>query len=166
MIHAFDSKSRSFGKFGDRQDLWNESSKTAFDTRAKCLEKQYSKFELNGEKVDGERTLGENLADSEGLRLAFDAFRLYAQRNYDPATQRLPGEMRGFSPDQLFYLSFGNLWCSQIRNYKLSQMLSDGYAPKKFRVNGAISNSLFGEVFKCPSPSPMNPPKEEQCLIW
>jgi len=171
LTHGFDDTGRNFDANGEFNNWWSNSTFEEYDRRAQCYVDQYSEFyiESDGEKynVDGELTLGENIADNGGIARAYEAWQLSMKKNQEMAKKNnmsLPG-LEGFTFDQLFYISFGQLWCSNTEEYLLIDYLRDEHSPAKFRVLGSVSNSEhFAKTFNCPKNSPMNP--EKKCSLW
>ena len=129
--HAFDNQSRKMDFKGDRMEKeeWTQDSLKEYQKRTDCLVSQYNKYEWSpGNTVSGLRTLNENIADSEGLRLAFDAFNLYLKDHPQDREQRLPKEMRGFTPQQLFFISFANV--STLSNHRVKK-LTKAFSPHR-----------------------------------
>ena len=104
----------------------------------------------------------ENLADSEGLRVAFRAFKDYSTIYRQDA--RLPG-LEQYTTEQIFFISFANAHCGVEDKEGLEfQIENDTHSPARYRVIGSVSNSVdFSRHFKCPVGSPMNPVKK--CYI-
>jgi putative endopeptidase len=110
----------------------------------------------DGTPVNGRLTLGENLADNGGLRLAWDALR--------PSTT---GPMiDGFTPAQRFFLAWGQIRCENTTPRAARvQVQGDGHSPGRFRVNGVVRNMPeFAEAFSCPTGSAMAP--SARCRLW
>ena len=114
--------------------------------------------------VNGDLTLGENLADNGGISRALEAWRLQHSQNAS-VDWRLPG-LSAYSFDQLFYVSFAQVWCGVSTDATaLKRLRTDPHSPGKFRVYGAVQNSEeFAKAFQCKSNSKMNP--TDKCLIW
>eukprot|EP00095_Tigriopus_kingsejongensis_P002953 snap_masked-scaffold243_size241480-processed-gene-1.14 protein:Tk02953 transcript:snap_masked-scaffold243_size241480-processed-gene-1.14-mRNA-1 annotation:"PREDICTED: neprilysin-2-like" len=132
-----------------------------FEEKAQCIIDQANNYESKqvGVKLNGINTQGENIADNGGLAQAYKAFEKHLAKNgMDPMLPGLP-----FTPRQLFWISFGRVWCKKSRDEHLKTLiLLDSHAPNEFRVNGALSyNKEFARDFQCPIGSPMNP--EEKC---
>ena len=107
---------------------------------------QYSRYEYEGQRLNGNLTLTENIADNVGLDLAYRTL----QEALGPEHgKRLPSTP--WSPDQLFFLGFAQSWCDSISGHKArTQIASDEHTLPKFRVNGAVSNSeAFEKAFQC-----------------
>ncbi len=105
LTHGFDDQGRQFDAKGNLHDWWTPEDAKEFEERAACVAQEYSKFEVApGANVNGELTLGENTADNGGARIA-----LMALENTLASKSR--PEIGGFTPEQRFFLSFGQIWC-------------------------------------------------------
>lgn len=115
-------------------------------------------------QIDGELTLGENIADNGGMREAFYAYRLYV-KEVGRERSKLPG-LEHYSHEQLFFISFGNLWCETYTPAASRYALTDSHCPGQMRLRGVLSNSEeFARTFKCARGTPMNP-DQPKCRIW
>ncbi|KAF8938725.1 hypothetical protein BGZ47_008458 [Haplosporangium gracile] len=173
ITHGFDNKGHQFDSMGRLTNWWSNSTTEAFNKKAQCFIDQYGNFTVKGpdEKdynVNGLLTLGENIADNGGLKQSFDTWR--NRYNSDPAGHRysnfrLPG-LEGLTAEQLFFISYARPWCSKQRpESAIRQMRMDPHSPAKWRINGAVQNSVgFAEAFKCKAKAPMNP--KEKCDLW
>ncbi|CAG9583046.1 unnamed protein product [Danaus chrysippus] len=164
--HTFQENtiSRRFDKNGNLLPWWSNDTIESFVNMTQCFVDQYSNFYVPelGEHVDGKKTLGENIADNGGVRESFGALREHL-RKYGPEP-KLPG-FEEFSPEQLFFISYGNLWCEVSTKDSLKSGLSDEHSPQHFRARGALQNNAdFSRIWKCPPDSPMNPRK--RCIIY
>lgn len=112
--------------------------------------------------MNGLITQGENIADNEGVREAYFAYKKYVQRN--GAEPKLRG--LDYTPEQLFWIGAANVWCSKYHsNYLEFTLAEDLHAPDKIRIIGAFSNQPeFAKDFRCGADSPMNPAKK--CSLW
>jgi endothelin-converting enzyme len=107
--HGFDNSGRKFNGVGKLVDWWTSASTAQFSERAKCLVEQYSNFvDENGFHVNGNLTLGENIADQGGIHAAWEA---YSDMKNDAAN--LVPLMPGLSNDQLFFVYYGQNWCGK-----------------------------------------------------
>ncbi|KAA0200661.1 hypothetical protein HAZT_HAZT003074 [Hyalella azteca] len=169
LTHGFDNSGRNYDKDGNLALWWSQESIQAFNERAQCFVDQYDAFhppEVADPTVmvDGQQTLGENIADNGGIREAFLAYQRYVDRNgVEPA---LPG-LDEFTSEQLFYLEFANLWCeSRTESSIMRQLRSDGHSPGRFRTLGTLGNDAeFSRVWKCPAGSKMNR-GDQSCVLW
>ncbi|XP_041355707.1 endothelin-converting enzyme 2-like isoform X1 [Gigantopelta aegis] len=161
ITHGFDETGKDYDKYGNMKNWWSKASADSFSEKAKCLENQYSHYEVDGVKLNGLQTLGENIADNGGLKAAFTAYKM---NNHAQMEKKLPAI--GLTNDQVFFVSFAQVWCSYYRPaYAKQSVLVDPHSIAEFRVKGTISNSAeFSSAYKCPMDSPMNPKKK--CHIW
>jgi len=114
LAHSLDTTSRENDVNGDRVNekgikIWNNETLTEYVNRTTCLVTQYDKYMYEKMQVNGGKTLNENFADNMGLDIALEAFNLYRKEHPEESQQRLPKELRGFSPEQLFFISFANV---------------------------------------------------------
>ncbi|KAL9697104.1 hypothetical protein quinque_000545 [Culex quinquefasciatus] len=154
---------RFFDKFGNMRTWWSAQTHREYETRANCLVEQYNSYSLPEGFVNGTRTLGENIADNGGVREALRAYQAFVKRHGPEPT--LPG-FDDFSHEQLFFISFANLWCSTLTPARAKALLSgDAHSPGKFRVRGTVSNMPeFSEAFRCAPGTAMNPARK--CRVW
>lgn len=163
-------------QIGYLRDWWTETSARNFEERDGRT--KYNNFELKevGMRVNGTLTLGENIGDNGGIKEAFRAYKAFLARN--GREKMVPGF--DFTNEQLFYIGYGNIWCSKRRPESLrTQIMTDEHAPSRarwvevkqsgevsiFRVNGVVANQPeFAEAFNCPAGSPMNPVKKS--VVW
>ncbi|GAB1300119.1 Endothelin-converting enzyme 2 [Apodemus speciosus] len=137
----------------------------AFDDQGNhtaCMEEQYNQYQVNGERLNGLQTLGENIADNGGLKAAYNAYRAWLRKHGEE--QPLPAV--GLTNQQLFFVGFAQVWCS-VRTPESSHegLVTDPHSPARFRVLGTLSNSRdFLRHFGCPVGSPMNP--GQLCEVW
>jgi putative endopeptidase len=161
LTHGFDDTGAQFDGDGNLRNWWGAEDQAKFVERGTCLADQYSTFEeLPGQFVNGKLTLGENIADLGGVKMALHAYR--AMRK--DAAERFTAE--GFNEDQIFFLAVGQAWCSKTREDETKlRLTTDPHSPPRFRVMGALSNlPEFGEAFQCTVGQPMRPAKT--CQVW
>lgn len=161
MTHGFDDSGAKFDAEGRLADWWQPDDLAKFQAKGQCLAKQYSSFEvLPGKRLDGELTNGENIADSGGVKLAFDAYRTLRR---GASTVEVAD---GFTEDQQFFIAVGQIWCMKDRPEEtLRRLANDPHAPPKFRVIGALRNlPAFAAAFRCAKGTPMHPP--DTCAVW
>jgi putative endopeptidase len=167
--HGFDNNGRLWNAYGVYQPIMDDESSEAFVARAQCIVDQYSKFQpVPGYYVNGNQTLGENIADIGGVKNAFLAYKAWVAQN---GTEEL--QMSAKSPlvpqltnQQAFFVVMAQTWCTKANSQGLiSQLKSDVHSPSQFRVNGPLANLQdFADAFSCPKDSPMNPTKK--CELW
>jgi len=155
MTHGFDDQGRKFNELGKRSEWWDKRTVDGFKQKAQCISDQFSSYTIHGDKkVSGELTLGEDIADSGGLKMAHHAWQQAAQQPPSP------------EEEQLFFLSFAQTWCGVERKQAEETELFDNHAPRKWRVMGTLSNSKgFQKAFQCPAGSIMNR-GADQCELW
>ncbi|XP_027439274.2 EEF1AKMT4-ECE2 readthrough transcript protein isoform X5 [Zalophus californianus] len=162
LTHAFDDQGREYDKEGNLRPWWQNESLAAFRNHTACMEEQYSQYQVNGERLNGRQTLGENIADNGGLKAAYNAYKAWLRKHGEE--QRLPAV--GLTNHQLFFVGFAQVWCS-VRTPESSHegLVTDPHSPARFRVLGTLSNSRdFLRHFGCPVGSPMNP--GQLCEVW
>ena len=170
--HGFDNQGSQFGADGKLVDWWTESAKQKFNINAQCIVTSRSHLEtqVDGLYVNGQLTLGENIADLGGVEIALDAMlskksRLSASElvDYDAA-------MRTSFPDmtetKLFFLSYIQLWCSKETDESVIELVdSNPHPPGAQRVKGTLRDvPRFAQEFSCKINSPYNP--VDRCQIW
>jgi putative endopeptidase len=166
LSHGFDDSGRKFDGDGNLKDWWTETDAKAFEERAACIADQYSGYSpVNDPKtgkpafVNGKLTLGENIGDNGGVRIALMAL-----------TNTLKGKDRtvvsGYTPEQRFFLGFAQVWCQNSTDADaLQRIFTDPHSPGRFRTNGTISNMPdFQQAFSCKPGTPMAP--EKRCRVW
>jgi putative endopeptidase len=133
--HGFDDQGSKYDAQGNLNDWWSETDRKLFDARTKILVNQFNGFEvLDSVFVNGELTLGENIADLAGLTVAYDAY----QRSLQNKSRT---NIDGFTPEQRFFIGFGQVWRGHARNEFLrQQVVTDPHSPARFRVIGTLSN--------------------------
>lgn len=162
IAHAFDSEGRHYDADGNKVDWWTAADAEAFNERAQVLIDQYSEFmALEGLRIDGRRTLRENMADLMGVRVALDAFKRTPQF-------RTNARVGGFTPLQRFLLAFAYSHMGHERRESLTARLKGGaYAPNRERVNGVLMNlPEFHEAFGVKSGDRMYRPESARARIW
>ncbi|XP_073253544.1 endothelin-converting enzyme 2-like [Porites lutea] len=165
ITHGFDNTGRKFDKNGDIvKEWWSNSSVKEFNKKAKCIEKQYSKYKVQGKyPISGKVTLGENIADNGGTKLSYFAYHDWLHQTGNKEFL-LPG--LEYSNEQLFFIGYAQEYCSHARQKtEYIATLSEIHAPPKFRVIGTLSNfKEFSVAFNCPVNSTMNP--RTKCEVW
>ena len=159
LTHGFDDEGRQFDAQGNLRDWWTPDDSRAFQERAACVADEYANFSpVSGVHLNGKLTLGENTADNGGVRLALMAL-LNTIGNKRP-------KIDGFTPEQRFFLSFGQIWCQNNREESTRlRARTDPHSPGKFRVNGVLENMPeFQKAFACKAGQPMAP--ANACRVW
>lgn len=167
--HGFDDSGHLYDKSGKAVE-WLSAMAAAYNKRAECFVDQFNKYSIlestNLTIEDyGNQTAGENIADTMGLQSVFRAYQR-RQRECGKVDPLLPG-LEKYTNEQLFFLSFANVWCEAIADPEEAALRAkfDVHSPGRLRVIGSVSNSEdFAKAFNCPVGSPMNPKKK--CNIW
>jgi putative endopeptidase len=157
LTHGFDDEGSQYDAKGNLQNWWEPAVGERFGQRTRCVSQQYSRYEPQpGAKVNGDLTLGENIADLGGVKLAFQAYR--AMRS---GAERVTAG--GFSEDQQFFLAMGQAWCAKARpEVERLRLKTDPHSPPRFRVVGPLANlPEFAEAFSCTPPA-----ADQSCSVW
>ena len=133
--HGFDDQGSKYDATGALNNWWTPADRAAFETRVKALGAQYDSYEpLPGLHINGANTMGENIADNAGVTIALKAYHI--SLNGKPAPV-----LDGFTGDQRFYLSFGQIWRGKLRDAALRQQtISNEHSVPQFRAIGATRN--------------------------
>ena len=160
LTHGFDDEGRQFDAQGNLRDWWTPEDGKKFEQRASCISDQYSQYvAVDDIKINGQLTMGENVADLGGLMLAYMAWQNETHgKKLDP--------IDGFTPEQRFFIGYGTGWCSQTRDEtKRMYATIDPHSPDKYRANGVVANTPeFQQAFHCKAGSPMV--RENRCRVW
>ena len=167
MTHGFDDQGRQFDKDGNMNNWWAEEDAVAFKAKTDILVEQFNKIEVLPAKegqpavmADGALTLGENIADQGGLRVAYTAL-----HNTLAGTE--PAPVDGFTADQRFYLAYATLWGQNIRDEEAARLTKlDVHSLGRNRVNATLSNiDTFLKAFNI-TDGAMYRPEAERVIIW
>jgi putative endopeptidase len=162
MTHGFDNTGRQFDAAGNLVDWWTGQDAKRFEQRAAVMARQFDTYEpLPGLHINGNASLGENIADFGGLLLGLDAFKKTEQ-------YRAGVSIAGYTPLQRYFLGYALGWLLEEREqYLRKQLLSDVHAPAKWRVNGPMSNiPEFYEAFGVKPGQPLYRPEADRVRIW
>ena len=163
MSHGFDDSGSQYDARGNLRNWWQPADRAAYDARTDLVVKQFDAYEvLPGERVNGKLTLGENIGDLGGLKIAFTALEKAMKRKGRPAL------IDGQTPEQRFFLGHARVWRRVIRDEALRlQIRTDPHSPAPLRVNGPLSNlPEFYAAFDCPDGSPMHREVGVRPTIW
>ncbi len=161
LTHGFDDEGAQFDKAGNLSSWWTPSVEGTFKNKGQCVADQYSGYEvLPGVKLNGKLTLGENIADVGGMKLAFRAYR--SMRASSPTEQVADG----FDEDQQFFLATGQLWCAKYREQETRRLAQiDPHSHPRYRVNGPMSQlPEFAQAFHCQKGAKMI--ATSPCSVW
>jgi putative endopeptidase len=162
ITHGFDDQGRKSDGDGRLAEWWTASDEAKFNAQAKVLGDQYSATEiLPGAKINGDLTMGENIADLGGLLLALDAYHLSLKGQPAPVIDGLTG-------DQRVFLGWAQVWRGKYRDDLMKQILvSDPHSPPVARVDIPMKNiDAFYEAFNIKPGDAMYVPPEKRVRIW
>ncbi|PRC93139.1 M13 family metallopeptidase [Solimicrobium silvestre] len=160
--HGFDDQGSQYDEKGNLRDWWTKQDHKKFAAKTAALVKQYNSFSpLPGYFVNGELTLGENIADNSGLAIAFKAYKISLNGKPAPVID-------GFTGEQRFYMGFGQVWQSKSRDAAtLVQIKTDPHSPAEFRGNGTVQNQPeFYKAFDVKKGDKMYVAPANRVIIW
>jgi putative endopeptidase len=162
ITHGFDDKGRLYDANGNLKDWWTKEDAAAFTERAQKLVQQFnSYFALPGVAINGQLTLGENIADLAGVSIAYEALQRSLQ-----GKDRKP--IDGFTPEQRFFLSWAQVWRTKTREDRMRTLVqTDVHSPGEFRAFGPLVNMQeFLDAFGIKQGEPMWRAPEQRAKIW
>ena len=162
MTHGFDDQGRLFDKDGNMNNWWTEADADAFKEKTSKLVAQFDEVEvLPGVKANGSATLGENIADQGGLRIAYTAMQNSFGGNH-------PADIDGFTAEQRFYLAYAAVWAQNITDEEITRRtLVDVHSLGSNRVNVSLRNlDTFFSAFDIKDGDKMWRPESERVIIW
>jgi len=163
MTHGFDDKGRNFDKDGNMINWWTEEDTKQFNKRTQLLVDQYNGFVvLDSVHVNGQLSLGENIADFGGLTVSLEAYKMSIEG------KPTPEPIDGFTDTQRFFLSYAQLWKGLIRDKALLREVQEDVHPwGQFRVNGAMFDvpELY-EAFNIQPGDSLYRTVEQRPVIW
>jgi len=163
ITHGFDDMGRKFDSDGNLNDWWTKVDETKYKNKTKKIRDQFEGYVIEGKNVNGDLTLGENIADLGGVSISFHALKKYLMEN--------PNEnitLEGFTPEQRFFINYAKIWrCNTRREEIHNRILTDPHSPPIFRVNGVVTNLVeFYKAFNVDNSSPLWKPESERISIW
>ncbi len=161
MTHGFDDQGCKYDENGNLNNWWTEEDATKFGERTKQLVKLFDEFSVRGNQINGQLTLGENIADLGGLNVAWDAYQMTDEAKANKSID-------GFTPAQRFFISYGTIWRNNSRDKFIErQVKTDVHSPAEARVNRALgSMPHFYEAFDIQPGTNMYIAPEERAAIW
>ncbi|HEX3896447.1 MAG TPA: M13 family metallopeptidase [Rudaea sp.] len=160
--HGFDDQGAQYDGDGNLRDWWTKEDHVKFDAKKKALIAEYNQFEpVKGYHVNGELTLGENIADNSGLAIAYKAFKIATKDKPSPSID-------GLTSDQRLYSGWAQVWRSKMREPFAIQLTKvDPHSPGEFRANGALVNQPgFYEAFGVKEGDKMYRAPDQRVIIW
>ncbi len=162
ITHGFDDQGRRYDVEGNLRDWWSEEDAKKFTERSDEVVKLYNSLEvLPGLHVNGQLTLGENIADLGGVSIAFEALQRRLKKN--PEMNR---KIDGFTPEQRFFISWAQIWRGNNREPEIRRRISiDPHSPNVFRGSIPVMNhEKFDESFEDLSKAKKG--MEKKIFIW
>lgn len=168
LTHGFDDQGCNFDADGNMVNWWKPEDAKAFQELTQGLVDQFSSIEvLPGLYANGQYTLGENIADQGGLRIAMTAFKdSQEKKGVDISSEE--AKIDGYTPAQVFYMNFANLWGQNTRDEEIRSLTTgDVHSLGENRVNVSLRNiEPFFEAFGVTEGQPMFRPASERVIIW
>lgn len=164
MTHGFDDSGRNYDAEGNLKNWWSKEDEDNFNKLTERLVEQFNNVEVApGIHANGKYTLGENIADQGGLRIALSAL-----RKAMPEIDDSKADSEGFTPIQRFYISYGGIWASNIRPEEiLVRTKTDPHSLSVNRVNETLKNiAPFMEAFQIEEGDRMYKNPELRTVIW
>ncbi|MCB0698227.1 MAG: M13 family metallopeptidase [Chitinophagales bacterium] len=162
MTHGFDDQGAKYAADGNLKNWWTEEDEKRFGEKTGVVVEQFNNYTvLDTVHVNGELTLGENLADLGGLAIAYEAFQ--------KTEQAKKGEsIDGFTPNQRFFLSWAQVWRANTRDEELAnRIITDPHSPVEWRTNGPLSNmTQFYDAFGIKEGDKMWRSEEIRAKVW
>ena len=161
--HGFDDEGAQFDAQGRLQNWWTAEDLAKFQAKGQCVVDQFEGYFIEpGIHHNGKLVLGESIGDLAGARIAFRAYQLSREGKPPEPT------IDGFTPEQQFYLSWGQFRGDETRpETKRTMVQGDPHPVAQFRVIGVVSNLPdFAKAFACPAGSAMVRPPEKRCQVW
>jgi putative endopeptidase len=156
ITHGFDDQGRKYDADGNLNEWWDSMDLERFNREASTLRDQFNKLTIEGRNINGELTLGENIADLGGLEISYGAMKEYIINNNDN------GDIKEF-----FY-NYATIWrCKSRKEDTLRRLIIDPHSPPCYRVNQILSNvDSFYKIFNITENDNMYIPPEDRVKIW
>ena len=161
ITHGFDDQGSKFDATGHVRNWWTDDDRSEFERRAQVMVEQFNAYEIeDGLTVNGELTLGENIADLGGLKVALAAL--------DAELGGVDATVAGLTPHQRFFMSWARAWRRNYTDEYLRLLVnSDPHSPSDLRCSGPLSNlDTFAAAFGIPDDHPTMRPTDERVDIW
>ncbi len=166
LTHGFDDQGRRFDHLGAVKDWWEGDDGKEYERRAAVMIKQASCHEVFGQKLKGELTQGENIADLGGVKLSLKA--LLARLDRSGASESSVPKINGFTSTQRFFLAWSQVWRqNSTKENQLAMVTLDPHGPSELRCNNTLSNvPEFFVAFGVKPEDPMFRPEGDRVDIW
>jgi putative endopeptidase len=167
ITHGFDDEGSKYDAYGNLNNWWTKNDFKKYEEKTKKIVEQYNKYQVDGHNVDGELTLGENIADIGGLSLSFKAFKKYLQCLQIKNKVKINYDLN-LTDEQKFFVNFAHIWKSKGRAEDVQQLiLLDVHSPSIFRVNGSLRNiTEFYEAFNINPTDELYLDPDQRVKIW
>lgn len=172
ITHGFDDQGSKYDSNGNLNNWWTPSDYQKYKDKTNNIKEQYNKYEIEGNKVNGQLTLGENIADIGGLGLSYKAFTKYindyhTKSKTDSKYQKI-FKFDTHSPKQKFFLNYANIWkMKSTKEDTINRLIIDPHAPPVFRVNGVVRNlDTFYDAFNINPSNQLYLKPELRAKIW
>ena len=162
LTHGFDDEGSQYDAQGNLKNWWTKEDRKKFDARTKCVADQYSQYVMVDDvHINGELTLGENVADLGGEILALMAWK-------DATKGKTLYPIDDLTPERRFFVGFAQWDCANMRDEDLRvRAMTDPHSPAEYRINGVVVNMPeFAHAFSCKAGQPMVRPPEKVCKVW
>jgi predicted metalloendopeptidase len=161
ITHAFDPLGSKFDVQGKLRDWWTPADRKHYEEATRKLAAQYSRYRPFPDlSLDGERTLGENVADLAGLSIAYDAYRASASGRDDLSSD-------GFSGDQIFFLAYAQMCASKETETLLRRVvLTDVHSPNEYRADTVRNLDSWYAAFAIPATAKLYLAPIDRVRIW
>jgi len=161
--HSFDDQGARFDGDGNLKNWWTASDSEKFNVIGKKLVKQYSDIiAIDSMRLNGEYTLGENIGDLGGVQAAYEGLQIFLQKNGRPE------KIDGYTPEQRFFLSWGTIWRTKMRDEALKNLImTNTHAPGMYRAYMPLKNvDAFYDAFDVQEGDKMYLKPEDRVRIW
>ena len=160
MTHGFDDQGCKFDSEGNLNNWWSDKDSEHYKGKTDVIRHQFSEFMIEGKNINGDLTLGENIADLGGVSISLEALERYLEEN--------PEEDKGVESYKLFFMNYARIWaCHARREETLKRLVMDPHSPPCFRVNGIVCHlQKFYECFGVLDTDDMFKPMEERASVW
>ncbi|MDG1245025.1 MAG: M13 family metallopeptidase [Polaribacter sp.] len=161
--HSFDDQGARFDGDGNLKNWWTASDSEKFNVIGKKLVKQYSDIiAIDSMRLNGEYTLGENIGDLGGVQAAYEGLQIFLQKNGRPE------KIDGYTPEQRFFLSWGTIWRTKMRDEALKNLImTNTHAPGMYRAYMPLKNvDAFYDAFDVQEGDKMYLNPEDRVRIW
>lgn len=163
ITHGFDDQGRKFDADGNLNDWWNSNDARKYKEKTKNLKNQFASYIIEGKNINGDLTLGENIADLGGVSISYHSMMKYIEDNKNKNIT-----LEGFTPQQRFFLNYAKIWRCNIRPEEtINRIMVDPHSPPIFRVNGVVTNlTEFYNAFNLKENDNLWKPPNTRISIW